>query len=853
LSFRSIVVACLLLLGAAPAAPAAEPFTLSPPLPWALGERFTPHHMIVDWFEDLAAAHPDRVELVRFGETWEGRPLVYAVIASPENRARITEIKAAMQTLSDPRLAPRADAERLAESMPAVVWLAFGVHGDESSSAEAAMMVADRLTRGDDESNRLLQNLVVLIDPLQNPDGRERFITWFEARVGREPDPDPEAMEHYQPWPGGRFNHYLVDMNRDWLWTTQKESQARVDAYFAWRPQVFVDFHEMGYESSYFFPPDADPMNANIDPETATWLERFGTANAEAFSARGWPFFVQEHFDLFYPGYGDSWPSLHGAIGMTFEAAGHGFAGRAVEREDGTTLTLRDRIERHFTSAMGTLATAATNRRALLVHTRDTVERQIAQPETTYLVKSGSRGLQETAALLRKQRIEFSALAKPRSVGAASVLGGARKEQEFPAGTLVVSTRQPHGAIVRTLFEKSPAIDPKFIEEQRERVQADEPDQFYDITAWSLPVAFGVDAFALEGRIPAEALAPVPAPHAAEEPQPARFGWVVDARDPELYRLIGELLRGEIRFSVVSDDLEHGRRKFARGSVLIQRYNNDEDVLARLGAAVEAAPATLAALDSAWSGGLALGSGKVVNVRDPQIAIVGGTGTTSTAYGHTWHAFDQVTRIPYTSLALDRLASTDLSKYRVLILPDGGGYANLLGKRGLERLKAWIENGNTAIAIGRAARALRGEEAGISKTRLWEPPKEEDKAKAGDAPKRYTDFSVPGAAFRTEMNRRSFLTFGLTTAPPVLVQGTDVLLPVAHTIDNIVTIPEGNSLLAGFAWPESIDRLEGSAWLVVEPVGRGRVITFAGDPFFRSFWHGTLPLLLNAAVYSPSF
>ncbi len=263
------------------------------------------------------------------------------------------------------------------------------------------------------------------------------------------------------------------------------------------------------------------------------------------------------------------------------------------------------------------------------------------------------------------------------------------------------------------------------------------------------------------------------------------------------------------------------------------------------------APARLVALDSGWSGGLALGSGRVVNVRDPRIALVGGPGTSSTSHGDVWHALDQTARIPHTILPLDRLASADLSKYRVLILPDGGGYGAALGKKPAERLKAWVENGNTLIAIRRAARALRSEDAGISKTRLWEPPKEEGKEDPG--PKRYTDYSVPGAAFRTEINRRSFLTFGLATPPSVLVEGSDVLLPVAHTIDNVVTIPRGNALLAGFAWPQSIERLEGSAWLVVEPVGRGRVITFAGDPFFRSFWHGTLPLLLNAALYSPSF
>ncbi|HSN67637.1 MAG TPA: M14 metallopeptidase family protein, partial [Thermoanaerobaculia bacterium] len=583
MSLRFAVALALLL--AAPLAAQTEAPDLSPPLPWALGERFTPHHLIVGWFDALAEANPDRVSLVKFGETWERRPLVYAVITSPANHARLSEIRSALASLSDPRLAPREDAERIAQTAPALVWLAFGVHGDESSSAEAAMMVADRLLRDDAESRALLENLVVIIDPLQNPDGRERYITWFEGRVGREPNPDPDAIEHYQPWPGGRYNHYLVDMNRDWLWATQKESQARVEAYLGWRPQVFVDFHEMGYQSTYFFPPDADPTNANIDSETERWLETFGKANAEAFSSRGWPFFVGETFDLFYPGYGDSWPSLHGAIGMTFEMAGHGFAGRAVDREDGTTLTLRDRIERHYTAAMGTLATASANRRALLLHSRDVVERQIAAPEVTYLVTPSSRGIDEAADLLRRQKIEFAALSRARSLAATPVVGGSRKEQEFPAGTLVVSTRQPLGAIVRTLFEKTPAIDRAFIDKQREKVQADEPDEFYDITAWSLPVAFGLEAYSFDGRIAEDQLARLPERQVAA-PGDARFGWVIDARDPEIYRFIGEMLRRDIRFSVVSADLRHNGRTFNRGSVLVQRHNNEKDVLDEIASAL---------------------------------------------------------------------------------------------------------------------------------------------------------------------------------------------------------------------------------------------------------------------------
>lgn len=818
-----------------------------------IGSRFTPHHRIVDYFERLAAERPDRVSITRFGETWEGRPLVYAVFTSAENRGRLDEIRAAHAAISDPRRTSRADAERIAGSMPALVWLAFGVHGDESSSAEAAMLVAHRLMSDDEEIRSILDRTVVIIDPLQNPDGRERYITWFEGRVGRVPNPDPEALEHYQPWPGGRYNHYLVDMNRDWLWSTQRESKARVAAYLEWKPQVFVDFHEMSYTTSYFFPPDADPINPNIDPATEDWLEAFGVANAEAFSARGWPFFVGERFDLFYPGYGDSWPSLQGAIGMTYEMAGHGFAGRAIRREDGTVLTLADRAERHYTTGMATLRTAAASRRELILHVWESLDRQIRTDETTFLIPPGSPSLPAAIDLLRRQDIEIRMLRAPRSFTTTRVSDGLRATRELPAGTIVVSTRQPGGAIVRTLFERTPAIDPEFIELQREKVESDEPDEFYDITAWSVPVAFNLPTYALEGAVPADAsvtFEPEPAP---TPPAAARFAWIVDGREPDIYRFIGEMLAREIRFSVIDAEHREGGRAFARGSLLIQKQNNAPAIRETLAAIAAVVPVDVVAVDSGWSGGLSFGSEKVVYVRDPKIAIVGGAGTASTSYGDVWHTFDQTTRIPYTALTLDRLDSADLSKFRVLILPDGTGYGSEIGKATGARLKTWVESGNTIIAIRRAARALRHEDVGISKTRLWAPPKEEDEDDEPAEPRRYNDYSVPGAAFRTVMNSRSFLTFGVVEAPAVLVEGSDVLMPVEYGVDNVLTLTKEDPLIAGFAWPESIERLGGSAWLVVEPVGSGRVITFAGEPLFRSFWRGTLPLLLNGAIYSPSF
>jgi hypothetical protein len=344
-------------------------------LGYRIGDRFTPHYRILEYFDELAKKS-NLITVRRIGATYEDRPLVLATITSAKNHAALNEIRGSVTGLAR----GEGDVANITKTTPAVVWLAFGVHGNESSSAESSMMVAYDLVT---QNARLLDDVVVIIDPLENPDGRERYIQWFHRTRGVKPNVNPDAYEHQEPWPGGRYNHYLIDMNRDWAWQSQRETQARAAAYREWMPQVFVDFHEMFYTSSYFFPPDAKPINANLPKQVEDWLDVFGRANAAAFSKQGWPFFVAEHFDLFYPGYGDSWPSLHGAIGMTYEMAGHGRAGSAIEREDGTLLTLADRATRHYTTGITTVRTAAQHRAELLRYTYD-AERNAAGPTPMY-------------------------------------------------------------------------------------------------------------------------------------------------------------------------------------------------------------------------------------------------------------------------------------------------------------------------------------------------------------------------------------------------------------------------------------------------------------------------------------
>ncbi|HUP45292.1 MAG TPA: M14 family zinc carboxypeptidase [Thermoanaerobaculia bacterium] len=844
---RLAVTGALLLWAAAAGAQQAIP-TPDEFLGYSLGSRFTPHHRILDYFGELARSS-ELITLHTFGETYEGRPLVLATITSPENRASLDTIRAGVASLADGVDAARAG--EIARTSPAIVWLAFGVHGNESSSAEAAMLVASTLLR--EPSSGLLEGLVILIDPLQNPDGRERYVEWFRRTRGRVPDPNPDSFEHTEPWPGGRFNHYLIDMNRDWSWMSQRESRARVAEYRGWNPQVFVDFHEMGYQSSYFFPPDAKPINANLPEEVEKWLELFGRANAEEFSRRGWPFFVAERFDLFYPGYGDSWPSLRGAIGMTYEVAGHGRGGLVVQRDDGTRLTLADRIDRHFTTAMATLRTAAEHRQALLQYTYGSMRVHLDGARNTFLLLPGSPNFRALLDMLVRQGVRVGVTTAPATIRATRLDREAVESRTFPAGTAVVTTRQPLGGLVQTLLERNPTMSKAFLDEQRLKTEADEPDDFYDLTTWSLPLAMNVEAYVTQAAIPGQ-LAPVPPPEPASF-QPASYGYLVGGNDPGVYRFAGRLVRGGTRFSVAHGELSFGDRTHPRGSIVILKAGNPDDLDRTLEEAALATGVRVVPLESGWIGGTTFGSERLRFVREPRIALIGGPGTSPTSYGMLWYTLDIDTPLPHSRISLEALGGTDLSKYNVLILPNGS-YADRIRKRDVDRLKAWISGGGTLVAVKGASAFLRSKDVEISKLKPWAVPRpegsEEDEAEP-QSDQRYNEYRVPGSAFRTTMNDRSHFTYGIPRAPAVLIEGTAAYLPVSHRVDNIVTVAQEDALVSGVAWPESLERVAGSAYLVAEPMGRGSVVTFADEPHYRLFWRGTLPLFLNAVIYSPSF
>ena len=841
---RLLLAAVILAIATSAAAQQAVP-TPEEFLGYRLGERFTPYDRIVAYFDELTKRSP-LITLQTFGHTYEGRPLVLATITSAKNRAALDTIRQNVVSLGDPAATTPARAGEIAKNTPAIVWLAFGVHGNESSSSEAAMLVASTLLR-DAASSDLLDNTVVLIDPLQNPDGRERYVQWFIRTRGAQADSSPDAFEHNEPWPGGRYNHYLIDMNRDWAWLSQQETQARVAMYRQWNPQVFVDFHEMGANSTYFFPPDAKPINVNLPHDVEKWLEVFGKANAGEFTKRGWPFFVAEEYDLFYPGYGDSWPAMHGAVGMTYEMAGGGRAGSEFLRDDNSVLTLNDRLMHHFTTGMTTVRTAATHREELLQYSYAAARSEMEGGKNVFLLTPGSPNFEYLVDLMQRQNIRVDMLNTPVTLRATRVDTDAVESRTFAAGTAVVTTHQPLGGLVQTLLERSPTFSAGYLESQRARAEADEEDQFYDLTTWSLPLAMNVEAY----------VAPLPfsgdvkpfAKSAAATLRPASYGYLVDGNDPNLYPLIGRLLANDVRFSVSDDIIDVGDRKYARGSIIILKGSNPavDPLLTKL---VRDTGATVVPLESGWLGATAFGSSKIHFVKEPKIGLVGGTGTSATSYGMLWHTLDVDVPVPHTLLSLDALRNIDLSHYEVLILPEGNAY-DRMGKRGIERLQTWVRNGGTIVAIKEASAFLRDKDVALSTLKPWAPPKKKDDDATTE--ERYNDYRIPGSAFRTTMNDHSYLTFGVPRSPAVLIEGSTAYLPLAHKVDNIVSIDGAKPLVSGVAWPESIERMKGAVYLVSEPVGKGQVITFADEPNYRLFWRGTLPLFLNAVIYSPSF
>jgi hypothetical protein len=817
--------------------PAPETF-----LGYKLGDHYTPHYKIVNYFKEVARSLPAQVKLEEYGETYEGRPLLLAFIASPENLQRLEDIRR-----NNLRLAGvLKDGATPDESFPAIVWLSYNVHGNEPSSSEAAMKTLYTLVDpANTRSKEWLQHTVVVIDPCINPDGRDRYVNWFTMAVGKNANPDPQSREHREPWPGGRTNHYNFDLNRDWAWQTQTETQQRMKKYNAWLPQVHVDFHEQGYNNPYYFAPAAEPYHDVITPWQRDFQVQIGKNNARYFDRNGWLYFTKEEFDLFYPSYGDTYPTYNGAIGMTFEQGGSPRGGLAVIKNDDDTLTLADRLEHHYTTGISTIEVSSQNASRLIkefhkyfIEARD----RPAGEFKAWLIRNDPYGdrLERLKALLEKNNIEWSP-APAASFSGIDYETGKMAAVKATTGDIVINANQPRSNLLRVLFERTSRISDSVT---------------YDITAWSIPYVYGLQTYGLNAFAQAGArqAAPVPPSSAGAA---AGYAYAVRWTGLNNVRFLSRLLEKGVKVRFTEQAFQSGGQEFEKGTLLILATGNGSlgtNLWPSVTAAAQSTGVTLYPILSGFvDKGADFGSDKVHFIHGPKVGLLTGEQVSSLNAGEVWHLFERELDYPISQLDAGDIGRLDLKKYDVLILPNGY-YRSLADKTVAEPLRSWVREGGRLIAMENAVEQLSKLEWGFS-GKDQNDKKEDDKGKKesdysflhryGNRQRDEVVKSVPGSIYRVELDNSHPLAFGYPDHYYTLKQDDNVYEFIKEGGWNVGIIKKDN-YVSGFTGNKAKEKLKDGVIFGVQEMGRGEIVYMADDPLFRSFWENGKLLFCNA-------
>ncbi len=694
------------------------------------GARAARHDEVLRYLE-LLETKSKRARVVEYGRTHEGRRLVYLAVGDEATIAGLDAFRAGHVRRMDPRGRSDAEDRAVAQDAKAVAFLAYGIHGDELSSVDAALLVAYRLVAGEDEWARSIRReLVVLVEPCQNPDGRERFLSLTTSFAHRVPNPDTEDLSHVATWPFGRGNHYLFDLNRDWFTMVQPESR-RAAVIASWLPQLVVDSHEMGPDSTYLFSPARPPFNPRKPAYLERWADLFAADQARALDRRGYGYFTGEWNEEFFPGYGSSWASYLGAVGILYEMAGTD--GTLVRQRQGHLRTYAQAVDHQLTSSIANLETLRAGRAGLLAGylaaRREAVREGAAGGGRAWLIPPGRDPARAAAlaALLGEQGIEVLRLGAPaRAESARDIRTGEAGPRDLPAGTYMVPLDQPAAPLARVLLEPHVPMDAAFLREEREYLERGKGTRLYETTAWSLPLCYGVDAYWTGARPkgdwqPAGAAPPPPQGRLVDAPQAYAFAF--DGVPDRAAGALADLLARGLAVRVAEKAFTVRGRRFDGGAVVVPREGNPDtlreqlrDVAVRHGVVVEALETAKA------ESGPDLGGEHFGLLLPPRIGVLTGSPVAPASYGAIWYLLDAQLGLRFSALDVSRFAQVDLSRYNVLVLPAVWGsaeaYRALLGDAGLERLRRWIEGGGTAIGFDAGADFLADPRTKLTRARL---------------------------------------------------------------------------------------------------------------------------------------
>ncbi len=810
-------------------------------LGYELGDRFTQHYRVLDYFKHVADVMPT-VQLKQYGESYEHRPLIYAFVSSAENLQNIEQLR-----INNLRRTGLVDGGINGEKT-AIVWLSYNVHGNEASSLEASMLTLYELANTSNaKTQEWLKNTIIILDPCINPDGRDRYANFYNQYLNGPPNSNGDAKEHREPWPGGRSNHYLFDLNRDWAWGTQIETRQRLKVYHEWMPHVHVDFHEQGYNSPYYFAPAAEPYHEVISPWQREFQSTIGKNNAKHFDEQGWLYFTKEIFDLFYPSYGDTYPTYNGAVGMTYEQGGGGFGGLTITTKEGDSLTLKDRLTHHHTSGLSTVEVTSIHAEKVVEEFEKYFKENINSPAAaykTYIIKADNNEdkINQLTKWMDLHDIKYGHASTGKSMRGFDYQNQSVGNFTLTTDDVVVSIYQPKSRFITTVFEpQSNLVD----------------SVTYDITAWNLMYAHNLKAYATSERVNVtKAFQAKPAEVKAIADKP--YAYIFKYQSISDVALVASLMKHGIKVRASKKSFSLNGDSFEPGSLIITRRNNEN--INEFDKSVQQIAKDLnrkifTSATGFVSKGKDVGAEAVRYLKPPKVAVLFGEQTSSLSAGEIWHFFEQQIRYPITQIGTDYFDGIELAKYTVLVVPEGS--YKILSDEELNRISAWVSKGGKLIVIGTGLNAF-AEKKGyslknyVTEAEKSEADKKEKLAKEKELLTRYEDAErkeisnvISGAIYKITIDTSHPLAFGVGNSYYTL-KTSDLRFAFLETGWNVGVIKGVAKPVQGFAGKHINKKMDNSLVFGVEEKGEGNIVYLVDNPLFRSFWESGKMIFSNA-------
>lgn len=817
-------------------------------LGYDLGTEYTFHHKVMGYFEELARLS-DKITFHEMGRTYEGRSVNYAIITSSGNHENLDSIREA-----NFELANNPEGASVGEE-PVVVWMSYNVHGNEPSGSEAAMQTAYRLVAAtDSETQNWLENSVVIIDPMLNPDGRDRYVYWYKSSRANILNTNPEDLEHDEIWPGGRSNHYWFDLNRDWVWLIHPESDGRIAVYQEWMPQVHIDFHEQGFNNNYFTMPGTTPRNHELPEAYEYWADVFGRGAIEEFDKAQVNFETRERFDFFYPGYGSSYPSIMGSIGMLAEQGGHSRGGRAVETNDGYVLTLRQRVFDHYKNGVSIVKTSVENRDALLTYFKNARSQSAQKGNTTaYILPNNVNDYTyDVINLMLKHNVQVEQATESFTVrNAYDYWDGNASNRTFSAGDFIIKTDQPAHLFINTMFRRELEL--------RDSVT-------YDMTSWSIPLAYNLDAAwsTSDLRVSTNQVTEMMTHPEGVENGNATYAYAIDWSQRNAPTALARLWDHGYNVRAAEKGFTREENEFSRGSLVIlvgRNLHKSETIHADMAAIAEDANVVITGFNTGrMDEGSDLGSPSMRPVHEPKVALMMDSPYSSLTAGQLWFLFDQWTEFGISRIRSGDFNNIDLNSYDVILMPGmwgNGGFS----ESAIERIKTWVRDGGTLIGTEGTGAWLTEGRSGISGAKLFDAEDDDSDEVPAVAYTRYEDRTdtsglrrIPGSAFKGIIDNSHPLAFGMPDRLYSLKFSNTSIVPDEsyHTVGYYHKDAD-QVLASGYSSGENKRNAAGNAFAVVDDMGRGQVVMLLDNTQYRMFWVGPARFVQNAVMLLPGF